>query len=269
MSEPTIAPLAKQLAEENNVDWRVLQGSGADGSVVEKDVLTYLAKVMAGEESINPTAEPTPEGMEAWPEEDIKAFQAEQASSAEAASDPSQSEEEVSWGAFADADASAPEAPQVKEELDAISLEEPAPVASTPAPSSSGISSAEYQAALNEIERLKGEVQTLKSQQAQGAQSKEQVATLQSENAQLKGQVSKLQGEQSQAKSELERAKSAASGQGALKDENEKVKAKLEKAKAEISRQRGVLEKAKRQIDALTAQLEEASQKRPWWKLFG
>ena len=264
MSEPTIAPLAKQLAEENNVDWRVLSGSGPEGSVVEKDVLTYLAKVMAGEEALNPTAEPTPEGMEAWPEEDIKAFQAEQASSADASAQPS-AEDEITWG-------DAPDAPS-NALLDAVSLDEPtpapAPVASTPAPSASGISSAEYQAALNEVERLKGEVQSLQSAQAQQSQVAGQVSSLQSEKSQLESQVAKLQSEQSQLKSELEKAKAAASGQSALKEESEKAKAKLEKAKAEIGRQRGLLEKAKEQIDGLKAELAEATKKKPWWKLFG
>ena len=261
MSEPTIAPLAKQLAEENNVNWRVLSGSGPDGSVVEKDVLTYLAKVMAGEEALNPTAEPTPEGMDAWPEEDIKAFQAEQASSGNVSAQPS-TEDEISWG-------DAPDAPS-DALLDAVSLDEPtpAPAVSTPTPSA-GISSAEYQAALNEVERLKGEVQSLRSAQAQQSQIAGQVSSLQSEKSQLESQVAKLQSEQSQLRSELERAKSAASGQSALKDENEKVKAKLEKAKAEIGRQRDLLEKAQQQVDELKANLAEASKKRPWWKFGG
>ncbi|MEJ2356859.1 MAG: E3 binding domain-containing protein, partial [Deinococcales bacterium] len=77
MSQPEISPLARRLAEENNVDWRDLHGSGAGGKVVERDVLEYLARVMAGEEDIDPTPEPVPEGMESWPEEDIQAFQQE------------------------------------------------------------------------------------------------------------------------------------------------------------------------------------------------
>ena len=79
MSAPTIVPLAQRLAEENNVDWRSLSGSGPQGSVTEVDVLNYLARVMAGEEDLNPTAEPVPEGMEAWPEEDVRAHKAAQA----------------------------------------------------------------------------------------------------------------------------------------------------------------------------------------------
>ena len=74
--ETDISPLAKRLAEENNVNWRSLAGSGSSGRVVERDVLEYLARVMAGEEDLNPTAEPVPEGMEAWPEADVQGFTA-------------------------------------------------------------------------------------------------------------------------------------------------------------------------------------------------
>ena len=74
--ETDISPLAKRLAEENNVNWRSLSGSGSSGRVVERDVLEYLARVMAGEEDLNPTAEPVPEGMEAWPEEDVQGYTA-------------------------------------------------------------------------------------------------------------------------------------------------------------------------------------------------
>lgn len=75
MSEPDISTLAKRLAEQNNVDWRALKGSGPSGKVVERDVLDYLARVMAGEEALDPTPEPLPDGMEAWPDQDLRSFQ--------------------------------------------------------------------------------------------------------------------------------------------------------------------------------------------------
>lgn len=75
--EPDIAPLAKRLAEENNVDWRHLKGTGAGGRIVERDILEYLARVMAGEEDVNPTPEPLPEGMDAWPEADVAGYRAQ------------------------------------------------------------------------------------------------------------------------------------------------------------------------------------------------
>ncbi len=76
MNEPDIAPLARRLAEENNVEWRRLEGSGDGGRIVERDVLTFLAKVMAGEEDLDPTPEPVPEGMQAWPDADVAAYRA-------------------------------------------------------------------------------------------------------------------------------------------------------------------------------------------------
>ena len=96
--EPNIAPLAKRLAEENNVNWRGLSGSGSDGRIIERDVLEYLAKVMAGEESVNPTAEPVPEGMDAWPEEDVKGFFESQAGESQV------SDSDTSWPSFTETD---------------------------------------------------------------------------------------------------------------------------------------------------------------------
>lgn len=69
MGDIEISPLAKRLAEENNVDWHGLTGSGEDGKIVERDVLDYLARVMAGDEDMNPTPEPLPEGMQSWAEQ--------------------------------------------------------------------------------------------------------------------------------------------------------------------------------------------------------
>ncbi|MGQ9511296.1 MAG: E3 binding domain-containing protein, partial [Thermaceae bacterium] len=60
MEEPKITPLARRLAEENGIDWRKLQGSGPDGAIVERDVLAFLAKVMAGEVDLPPAPEPPP-----------------------------------------------------------------------------------------------------------------------------------------------------------------------------------------------------------------
>ncbi len=49
MDDVKISPLAKRLAEENSIDWRVIHGTGPEGRVIERDILTYLAKVMSGE----------------------------------------------------------------------------------------------------------------------------------------------------------------------------------------------------------------------------
>lgn len=66
MSEVKITPLAKRLAEENGIDWRQLSGTGPDNTVVERDILAFLAKVMAGEVNLPPTPEdaaPPPEAI--------------------------------------------------------------------------------------------------------------------------------------------------------------------------------------------------------------
>jgi pyruvate/2-oxoglutarate dehydrogenase complex dihydrolipoamide acyltransferase (E2) component len=39
-----IAPLAKRIAEENQLDWTTLVGTGQDGLIIEKDVLMAVAK---------------------------------------------------------------------------------------------------------------------------------------------------------------------------------------------------------------------------------
>ena len=73
MTELPISPLARRIAEENNVNWRTLEGSDADGGVNERDVLNYLEQVMLGTKPVDPTPEPLPEGMTAWAEEPIYA----------------------------------------------------------------------------------------------------------------------------------------------------------------------------------------------------
>ena len=73
MTELPISPLARRIAEENNVNWRALQGSDAGGGVNERDVLNYLEQVMLGTKPVDPTPEPLPEGMTAWTEEPLRA----------------------------------------------------------------------------------------------------------------------------------------------------------------------------------------------------
>ncbi|SDE49810.1 e3 binding domain-containing protein [Thermus arciformis] len=72
MTEPNITPLARRLAEENGIDWRKLQGTGPDGTIVERDILAYLAKVMAGEVDLPPLPEAPPPLP---PEEELKRAQ--------------------------------------------------------------------------------------------------------------------------------------------------------------------------------------------------
>lgn len=58
-----IAPLAKILAEANGIDWRNLHGSGEGGLIVEGDILSYLSRIMSGEEEppATPVDAPPPE----------------------------------------------------------------------------------------------------------------------------------------------------------------------------------------------------------------
>lgn len=123
--EPDISPLAKRLAEENNVDPRTLVGSGTGGRIVERDVLDYLAKVMMGEADVNPTPEPVPEGLEAWPEEDVAGYYAQpQASAPDTAPEPAQDDLLLetdapagAWGQAGDAETSPAEVDDISEDL--------------------------------------------------------------------------------------------------------------------------------------------------------
>lgn len=72
MEEPKITPLARRLAEENGIDWRRLQGTGPDGTIVERDILAFLAKVMAGEVDLPPMPEEPPPQV---PEADLRRAQ--------------------------------------------------------------------------------------------------------------------------------------------------------------------------------------------------
>lgn len=60
MEEPRITPLARRLAEENGLDWRRIKGTGPDGTIVERDILAFLARVMAGEVDLPPVPEAPP-----------------------------------------------------------------------------------------------------------------------------------------------------------------------------------------------------------------
>lgn len=58
MAQENITPLARQLAEENGLDWRKITGSGPGGLILEGDVLEYLAHQLTS--STSPaTAEPS------------------------------------------------------------------------------------------------------------------------------------------------------------------------------------------------------------------
>ena len=63
--EPMIAASARQLAEENGLDWRRIKGSGTGGQINEGDVLDYLMRVMSGEEELpEGSVDPIPATLE-------------------------------------------------------------------------------------------------------------------------------------------------------------------------------------------------------------
>ena len=77
MPEPSITPLARQLAEENGIDWQQVKGSGPGGAIEEEDILDYLVQVMAGDVSLPPDPnEPVSSGKLAGDLEQVQAAMA-------------------------------------------------------------------------------------------------------------------------------------------------------------------------------------------------
>lgn len=280
MSEPTIAPSAQRLAEENNVNWRTLRGSGDGGSVVEHDVLTYLARVMRGEEATDPTPEPVPEGMSAWPEEAERRPGAPPTAAPSSVpfaepfavpdAPPSPKDEPVSPWTFA-----APEtAVQAEAEAPAADGSAGLPVAVQGAPPGEGVSEAAHQAALAELATLKERLESLEKERRrhvdelhQLSRMQETIALQKTENAKLgalRSEADGLREELAQAQGEAEREARRAE---ALAAQNRDLEGRLERARA-------FKEEAKTEFDTLTtrnAALEAqlAALKRPWWKFWG
>jgi pyruvate/2-oxoglutarate dehydrogenase complex dihydrolipoamide acyltransferase (E2) component len=46
-----ITPLAKRIAEESNLEWRNLKGSGKNGLILERDVLQAIAQKIVAKKS--------------------------------------------------------------------------------------------------------------------------------------------------------------------------------------------------------------------------
>ena len=245
-AEPAISPLARRLAEENNVDWRGLPGSSAGGAVNERDILDYLEAVMLGNRPLDPTPEPLPEGLNAWPEEAAGRPRAEEAGPA----------------------AEAPRAPAAQPAAPVKTFE------------------AEYRAALAELTALKAnladadaDADTLKTRLAgleaeraawqndrlelgrlrNGAQGQEaelaaaaaKVAALEPQVAELKEALTKAQGETRNAQ---EHGFELAARLNQLNDAQSKAEAENRRLK---------------EANAGLEQARAALQNRPWWKFWG
>ena len=266
MSAPTIVPLAQRLAEENNVDWRSLSGSGPQGSVTEVDVLNYLARVMAGEEDLNPTAEPVPEGMEAWPEEDIRAHKAAQAGPQPTQSTPPK--------APAAAPAPTPPAtPPVSQAPQPQASAQAAPQASAQQniqqDAKPYVKKEAYLELLQKHKTLTEQYTALGSKQSAGeaeaARFKKQAATLEGELTTVKAQVTSLKGELTALKErvasltkERDKAAEALKRLPMLENENEALKTALAAEQAKVAQHRKASE-----------ELSAAQKSRPWWKFWG
>ena len=219
MRDPVIVPSARNLAEENNVDWRVLEGSGEGGSVVEQDVLSFLARVMQGDEITNPTPEPVPEGMTAWPEEahrrpDPSAKDLFAASFKPAAPPPPAPEARSPWlmgsakpepvapqtdspafGSF-----TAKPAPYAEPEPQAappVATFNPEPPAASPSAASqpvpvAGVGDAEHRAVLAELKTLQDRLAGLEDERRRHVGELEQLGRLQETLAQQRSETAKL-----------------------------------------------------------------------------
>lgn len=297
MSAPPIVPLARRLAEENNVDWRRLEGSGEGGSVVERDVLTYLAQVMRGEAATDPTPEPLPEGLSAWPEELERAARAVQAdrTEAEEVASPWTFEPLAPPTPLLETDAAGPQAftfdlpptPTAPPELPSLA---PDGAASSEvgggayaqpddspsfeperAPPPASVPESVHQAALEEVQALKGKVAQLEEERRRHLEELHQLARLQETIAAQKAEKARsdaLQREVRGLKEALEAAQQdAAQLRGLeatlLEREERLTRARLFKAKAktEVERLLGLIAQLEGELAAFKA--------RPRWKFWG
>ena len=248
-AEPAISPLAQRLAEENNVDWRALPGSSAGGAVNERDVLDYLEAVMLGNRPLDPTPEPLPAGLGAWPEEAAHRPRAEGAKPT----------------------AGAPRTP-------------PAPPAQPAAPVKTF--EAEYRAALAELTALKSKLADADTNADINADAlKDKLAGLEAERAAWQGERLELGRLRSSAKDQ----DAALAKAGAFEPQVAELKEALAKAQGEtrkaqehgfeLAARLNQLNDAQSKAEAENKRLREANagleqartalQNRPWWKFWG
>lgn len=297
MSHPDIAPSAQRLAEENNVDWRALRGSGEGGSVLERDVLEYLARVMRGEEAADPTPEPLPEGLSAWPEEPERRREsaagqdffaapftrpvpksdpapAAEPDEQEAASPwllgepepaPAEPEPETMTLGFAEAFS----APQTNTAAEEPVPDAPADVAEVPpAP---GVPEAVHKAALAELETLKDRLTVLEAERQRHVGELHQLSRLQETITLQKNESTKvgaLQREVQELKEQLAQAQGEAQRAAELEAHLRDLEARLTRARTFRGRAKTEFERVAAENTRLEHELA-ALTKHPRWKLWG
>jgi hypothetical protein len=295
MSQPDIAPAAKRLAEANNVNWRTLRGSGEGGSVLERDVLEYLARVMRGEEAADPTPEPLPEGLSAWPEEPERrrdpvgqdffaAPFSKPVTKPEAAPAAEAGEEAASpWMLDKPAPASAEPEPEPSGFAEAFSevfsappgsaAEEPlhdAPADDVDLPPEPGVPETVHRAALAELEALKDRLAALEAERQRHVSELHQLSRLQETIALHKNESAKVGALQR----EVEGLKEQLAGAQTEAQRAAELEAQLRDHETRLTRARTFRERAKAEFERVVAEnarLEHelaALKKPPRWKLW-
>jgi len=293
MRTPAIAPSAQRLAEENNVNWRALRGSGDGGSVVERDVLEYLTRVMRGEEATDPTPEPLPEGLSAWAEEperrrggagDLFAapFVVPEVApgvippAAEPVAEPvaEPGGEAAPW--TFEAAATKPEPPRLAAwEDDAPFRPPPAeelaePDAEHAEPGAPGVPEAVHRAALAELETLKARLAALEEERLRHVNELHQLSRLQETIALQKTEGTKLaalQREVEGLRELLADAQGEARRAQELATQNQDLEARLTRARRFRDRAKAEFERVLTANAALEHELT-ALKKRPRWKFW-
>ncbi|CAA9578494.1 MAG: hypothetical protein AVDCRST_MAG86-2520 [uncultured Truepera sp.] len=274
MGNPVIAPLAQRLAEENNVDWRTLRGSGDGGSVVESDVLTYLARVMSGEEAIYPTPEPAPESLSAWAEEPPRHREVAPdplsspftlpTAAPPATSAPADEGFASPWtldldtpGTPAQMGTDAPATAQVFT-VDGVAPSQGEVAAALDAPPAAGVPEAVHSAVVAELAALKTRLAELEEERSGHVDELRQLSRMQETHAlESDENAHALQAEVQSLKEALTTSRSEAQRVGELEARLERARAFRADAKTEFER-----------LSALNAALEAelaALKKRPWW----
>lgn len=298
MTELPISPLARRIAEENNVDWRALEGSDAGGGVNERDVLNYLEGVMLGTQPVDPTPEPLPEGMTAWAEEpghaqapQILAAQTMTATTAEADTGITAAETltpDTSAEATTPPEDAADDSRRVLEELAAAYREALAETEALRLAAQG--SEADYK------EYADAQAAAQAAAQSEAAQARETLAQQNAELAGLRTRLKELGAREQESRLELGRLRetvnvqdeelvevhalkrqteglkeqlAAAQEQATrLQEENRRLTEKLSRADEEVKKAQGEAERLRSSRAGLEQTVAELK-KRPWWKLWG